>query len=925
MVTSRERPRHFWLLEQQGAAVHSLGLQGLSPQACQALLTPAGITGDMEDWNRFAQHYSGNPLTMKLVAEPIRNRFDGSLAAFLHHSDATPHEMSDVLAAQIERTSEPEYALLLWLTIEWEPASAQQLVRDVAGAISEARVLQALETLLHRAIIERVKDQDTFSLQPVVQKFLIEQFVERVASELQEGRLELICRYALLQGTAKEYVRQSQSRFIVEPCLARLKAQRDSSEAVVSALASYLDALRDMPLQQQRYGGSNLAYLLAHERGDLRSVNLSGLVLFQPNFAGVAMQRTDLRGAHLHHAIFTGQLSSTHSIAVSPDGAYLAAATLRGFVYLWRTSDFVQVARFQAHSHWICQIRFRADSAALATASRDGSIGVWSVPDGRLLERLVLPDSKIWSVAWANDGNTLFSSDEDGRIHRWSLAVGVITYTIEPLEPAATTTIAVSPDGRSIACGYGNGTIGVWDVESLTLRWIFKGHAANVWALAWHPDSRMLATGSADTHIHIWDTERHQQSGMFDTSPSVIFGVAWSSDGRLLASTSGDGLVRIWDASGRCLLALDGHTAGAFGVAFFPGDSAIASGSEDQTVRVWEVATGQRRATLTGWSQTINALAWHPNGESLASGSSDDTVTVWDSSRGERIETLPLRTSWSQSLCYSHDGAWLAGGGRDGIIRAWHAGRRELLQLRGHFDQVAAATISPEGQRLASASYDGRVAVWSLQDGTLLRLMGRTNQMILAAAWHPGQDIIASSGMDERITLWDVHRGEPHAILQDHTSFVRAVAWSSDGMLLASSDFDGMIVVWDWQRQTARVRFAGHTKDVWLVAFHPNQAIVASGSEDGTVRLWDVTNGVPLAVLDGGVGAVRSLAWSPDGRRLASSGAAGWIIIWDVETKRELRRFRNERPYENMRIAGIRGITSAQHAMLLALGADDTA
>lgn len=925
LLTSRERPRQFWLLEQQSAPVHSLVLQGLSPQACQVLLAPAGLRGEPEDWRVLAQHYSGNPLTMKLIAETIRDSFERDIAAFLRHSDAIPHEMGDVLAAQLERISEAEYALLLWLAIEREPANAQQLADDVVGAIDDGHVFQALETLLQRTMIERVKDQDTFSLQPVVQEFLTERFVEQVASQVQQGQLDLICQYALLQGTAKEYVRQSQSRLIVEPCLARLRAHYGSSEAVVSALMACLDALRGVPLPQQRYGGSNLAHLLARERGDLRSVNLSGLTLLQPNFAGVAMQGADLRGAHVRQAIFTGQLSSTYNIAISPDGAYLAATTLHGFVYIWRTSDFVQIARFQAHDHWICQIRFCPDGTALATASRDGSIGIWSVPEGQLLERLVEPCAKIWSVAWAGDGMALFSCNEDGQIHRWSLASATITNTIEPSEPAATTTIAVSPDGRSIACGYGNGMIGVWDAETLALRLMFKGHAGHIWTLAWHPDSRRLATGSADSYIRVWDTEQHELRDMFQASSAVIFGVAWSADGRLLASSSGDGLVRIWESeSSRCLLTLEGHTAGAFGVAFYPDGSAVASSGEDQTVRVWDVATGQRRATLAGWSQVVQTLAWHPNGNTLASGSSDGRVTVWDSARGERIEALPLRANWSQSLCYSPDGTRLVAGGRDGVIRTWHTGTHELLQLRGHADQVAAITISPEGQRLASASYDGRIAVWSIRDGMELRAMGRTNQMMFAVAWHPNEEIIASGGMDERVTLWDVSRGEPRATLQAHNRFVRTVAWNSDGSMLASSDFNGVIIVWDWRQQAARVRFAGHAKDVWVVAFHPYQPVLASGSEDGTVRLWDVTHGILLAVLDGGVGAVRALAWSPDGRMLASGGAAGWIILWDVEHRREHQRFRNERPYERMRIAGIHGITPAQHAILLALGADDT-
>jgi WD40 repeat protein len=68
-------------------------------------------------------------------------------------------------------------------------------------------------------------------------------------------------------------------------------------------------------------------------------------------------------------------------------------------------------------------------------------------------------------------------------------------------------------------------------------------------------------------------------------------------------------------------------------------------------------------------------------------------------------------------------------------------------------------------------------------------------------------------------------------------------------------------------------------------------------------------------------GTVQALKVSPNGRTLASCGDDGAIRLWDLQSGEHLHTLRRDRPYERLKITGIHGLTQAEIATLLALGA----
>ena len=306
----------------------------------------------------------------------------------------------------------------------------------------------------------------------------------------------------------------------------------------------------------------------------------------------------------------------------------------------------------------------------------------------------------------------------------------VVAGTTGP-EDSLALSVAISPDGQTLALGSGWGTVKLLELSTNKALPAPARHNDWVCSVAFSPDGKLLvsAGGSEFTparngnktsaEIKLWDVAAKAERGHLTGHTNKVFSAVFSPDGKTLATGSADQTVRLWDVATMTERAvLKGHSDAISSVAFSKDGDTVASASWDRTVKLWDATTGAERGSLQGHEEEILAVAISPDGRTIATGGADWTVRLWDLTTQQEQAVLKGHRGTVYCLAFSADGQTLATGSGDETIKLWNvAARMERTTLRGHRSGVTAVSFAPGDKTLASAGMDDPVRLWELAPG----------------------------------------------------------------------------------------------------------------------------------------------------------------------------------------------------------------
>lgn len=407
--------------------------------------------------------------------------------------------------------------------------------------------------------------------------------------------------------------------------------------------------------------------------------------------------------------------SNVTAVAFSPDGSWLATASLDHNISIWSTASWTIERTLTGHTNGVTSVGFSPDGQRIVSGSVDGTIRIWNRVNGDCLNSIFAHALPVTASAFSPDGTRVISAGDDQTIRMWAAVDG------EPLlalggQRGFVGAVAFSPDGNLCASAGGDSTIQVRHSSDGASLCALPGHMGGVTGIAFSPDSTVLAStgGPLEPTIKLWRLSDGAVLRTINASTNGVTALAFSPDGSLLAS-GGDFTeqsIRLWNVSdGTLRQTLVGHSHGVTALAFSPDSKLIASGGRrfDNTVKIWAVTNGALIGSWAGHAWNIEAIAFAPDGNSVASASrGTNPLSMLRLSDGSR-RFFGASTNPVFAIAFSPDSTVLASG-ETNAVQLWNVSAGTLSE-----------TVNVETIRPTSIAYspNGNLFLCGREDGTV--------------------------------------------------------------------------------------------------------------------------------------------------------------------------------------------------------------
>jgi RNA polymerase sigma factor (sigma-70 family) len=509
---------------------------------------------------------------------------------------------------------------------------------------------------------------------------------------------------------------------------------------------------------------------------------------------------------------------SVLAVAVSSDGRTFAAGTHSGYVFL--IDGQTQKITTKVNTGTACRLSFSPDGKTLAVAAPEKFVVLLDTATGKEVKRLEV--ARGVRVAFGPDGNTLWVGCHGGTISRLDVQSG---RSVQKFEEKGSfglcLSLAVSPDGKTLASGGGFSGPTLWDIESgKAIELDPKGNRERPWiyGLSFAPDGKTLASGGSDGGVRVWDVATRRELHRRDEHTDGIMELSLSPDGKHAATAGGDGTVRIWNmATGRAVRSwLEDDKRSVFGVTYTPDGRSVLTYGWSGMVRLRDVTTGKEVRRFRNEEDSFGRAAMSPDGKLVAaSGKNGRSISLYEVATGRTLRELSGHDSELHHLMFTPDSRRLISTadtmmGKDGkdddrSLRVWDvATGRQMYKfdLGRPFGGVA---ISPDGRVVAAYGYSedehaGYLRFWDMISGK--EIAARRMKDVKAVAFSPDGRYLAIAKAGTSPDIRDIRLVEV-ASSQDVQSFesgagsVCALTFTRDGRRLISAHDDGQALVWN--------------------------------------------------------------------------------------------------------------------------------